>query len=431
MKVRETASLLEEYMLEYSEEEAPDVGEIAVNALRSVRDTAERVEDYLLDYSDTDIQLTPAELTELELEMHEGPEPRDPNKPYGLHGWSDDHEVRFEHFSSLELNTKKYPWQRINVNTIPASPLVYVFPRKILVPLMRKHFVKTIGDRAVNALRAYEETPADPEKPIEEGGLSVSQKIGEIAASGESAIVLVSHAESLDDVAVNQGPVAISVASRLSRLIRKVGTGFSKTLTRESYKGKPVPRHFKFFGKIYLTFPDTDNTVKWKIPEAAKKIVIASGARAMYRDIEKGAVIVMAPTGGGMQHNPQPVEGKPAYGPETLHMSDFSENSSRLIGKFGYYIMSAAWGDNVSISSVYKLPDWKKLAKDRGRIISKQERASEMQRHIEFIRLDLAQRTANIAEMPVTIDVVDNATGKAIKRTSLPVSREAQIDAIV
>ena len=295
-----------------------------------------------------------------------------------------------------------------------------MLPRKLLVPRMRRKFIETIGLRASVALDAYENTPADSEKPVEDGGLAVAQKIGEILLENNSILVAVSHAENLDDVGVNQGPVALAAATKRTRLIRKVGTNLSKTLTRENYKGKPVPHLFKFFGNIYLTIPDTASLPRWGIPDEAIKLVVGGGLRAMMRDIDDGAAMVMAPTGKAMQQNPQTEDGRNAEGPKSLYMSSFSESSSRVMEKFTYFMAAASWGDNVSISSIYSLPDWKELEQERGRRLSKVEKTGIMVVYLNLIRSELAQHTANAAQMPVTYDSVPENGKPTVRKTALP-----------
>lgn len=368
------------------------------------------IEEFFSGYlADLEGHSTPQDLKALELELHEGPEPRDPDNPLGLHGWSLNHQGRFDDFDSLPFMPTRYRWQQLTVNTLEASWLLNIIPRKILAPKMRKMFIKGIGPRAETALHQYETTPADPNIPIEEGGLSNFEMIGEILANGESILIALAHAESLDDFALATGPVAIAAATRKPRLVRRVGNVISKTLTRERYLGKEVPKYFKWFSKLFFTIPDTQSSEDpeitsveyWKIPEEARNIVVSGGMRALFRDIEKGAAIIMAPAGGAMKAKKLTKDGPVTQ----LEMGKFSENTIRSIGKFTYYLVAVASGEEVNIGSIHRLPDWDKLTKEKGKALAKQEKADILNEPVNNMRREIAQRTANLAKVPVSYTV--------------------------
>ena len=372
-------------------------------------------EEQLLRHLEESGNSRPLDELELEKKLHEGESLN--GQPMGLHGWARDHELRFPHFSTLKFSPGRYYWQRIGENTIYPSGLADILPSRLLVPVMRKKFIETIGPRAEAALYHYDHTPADEAVPLSQGGLSVTQKIGEILVSRQSLLVAVSHAESLDDIAVNQGPVAIAAASKSPRLIKRVGTSLSKTLTREKYKGKPVPHHFRFFGTIHLTIPDTSSTEKWAIPEEAKEKVSKSGMRSMMNDVKKGTAIVMAPTGAGMRMSPDAGQ----EGPQLLDMPGFSETTKGIIGRFGHFMVTAAWNDKVSVSSIHSLPNWEEAAKAEGKTkLSKKDKAEIMPKYLDQIRLELAQRTADVSQLPVRFETEVKVGKEAVKQIVFP-----------
>jgi hypothetical protein len=216
-------------------------------------------EGHILEYSSEVGDKRLPETIELEQQMLHGAGPHNPESPKGIRGWSYSHEAneKYEGFTAGKLNPKRLRDQRIDENVTYPSILTYIIPHRTLAWAAERKFIKTVGPRAIAAMEAYENTPAyenqEPDAP------SVIEELGSLMLAGESTLVAVAHAESLDDIAVNHGPVAIAAARKRSRLINKTGTSLGKTLSLENYNGKRVPKHFKFFGVIFWTFPESEN----------------------------------------------------------------------------------------------------------------------------------------------------------------------------
>jgi len=362
----------------------------------NLRKFGARAEKHFLEYSSDISDERLLETIELEEKLHEGPEGHSSPEGTGLKAWSAKHEKKYDDFSVLNFNPKKYRFQRIDEHYTPPSALIYWLPSKFLFSRMRQQFIDTIGPRAEAALDAYENTPANEGEPIEEGGKSVFEELGNLILKKEAILIAVAHAESLDDVALNQGPVALAAASRKGRFIDRVGTVLSKTLSREQYKGRPVVHLFKFFGKIFWTIPESKNTKLYDLSEEAVAFVKGGGMRALERDIENnGTTIVMAPGGSAM-------ELKVEDGQEMLEAPDIPEQTLKLLDKFRHYAVAASWGGKISVSSIYELPDYKRLAKEAGKNkLNKYERQELTAPHLNRIATELAQRTANAAGLPV------------------------------
>jgi hypothetical protein len=350
----------------------------------------------------------------LELELHHGHSGRPlPDKPMGLDGWSKDHEERFPGFTTREYNPEKYPAQRIDTYASEASKHLYFIPRLIYQHFAKKIYLKIMGPSAGDALEAFATTPANEFETIENGGLSVREAIGNLAMQGKTGTVLTSHAESLEDVGLYHGPVVLSLAKKRSRFARRAAVFLNKAQTREDYKGKPVEDHFKYFGEIIWTVPDTDSPKKWDISERVSEAVVRGSLRAIKQGLKRGMWLTQAPVGKGMKMSPDP--GK--EGPESLYQESMSPTTAHIISEFDHFAVAAAWSGKVSLSSLHELPELSRLPK--------KERQKIIIENANKIHQMLAQQTADLAQIPVIYELVHEA-GKN-KATALPQNSDSLV----
>lgn len=317
----------------------------------------------------------------------------------GLTDWAKSHQSRFVGFRARSYHPS-LPGHKIDDNKLEASRIIPFIPRKILAKKMRGKYVDAMGQQGIKALEVFNNRPAKEGASLEEAG-SLFQALGEIMYDRDSVFLATSHGESLGDVGTLAGAVAMSAGSKRSRLVKYCGTSISKSLVLQEYFGKLVPERFKFFGKLYLTVPDTSSTGLYDLPDAGVHRVRSSSTQELLNDLDRGKLraFTTAPTAKGMDRKPgvDKETGQPLEGPEVLEQVAISLTTANLISRFGNFVCVSAWGDDVKASGVHKLPSLEGQSQKDKKVIARNNAntISEM----------LAQQTADLSQIPVVYHI--------------------------
>lgn len=261
--------------------------------------------------------LVMCEPSELERELHESLAP-----------WAAEHSQRYQDIATLPYDPRRFKSQQIR-HGVTRTRFESADARiSGLERLLSESFGSALG---VNPAR------------VREALAPVAGSLRSRLRSGQSVVLVTAHADALHDVGVFCGGLAITL--RDASLIRRNGAILNKVMTRETFRGAPIEKLFALFGNVYWVIPETPSADRWGIPHAARSYVNTAAMRAVVKDMRRGIVLTIAPSGSVIHRSAD-------SGEDSLEIPPVGASTASLVARFDAYLPAVMWGGDVLVGPV-------------------------------------------------------------------------------
>jgi hypothetical protein len=208
-----------------------------------IKDAASALENFFLEYSDdlnSHERVRTLDVIEKEKRLHHGPSgKRSRRNPLGLDRWSRNHARDVKHIRSVPYMPGVLSDQVFNKPARQITRASIYLPESAYLKGFKKFYELSIGSKelAENIIDGYDNTPAQ-----DGSGGSITDWAVDCLDEGLSFGLNSGHLDNLTDVADMEAGLSLAVAARKGRkYVSNFKLLINKNMTRESYKFIPLP----------------------------------------------------------------------------------------------------------------------------------------------------------------------------------------------
>lgn len=185
------------------------------------------------------------------------------NAPDGPHTkWLEDMAMRpGAVLEPIEFDPKRYPEQQYSEPKLKARDPYWMLPDSLYYHYFEKTWIRPLGGRAVwDSL--VDQISCQPTSPDDDTPLM--QKTAELMNEGKNIMVVTSHF-TFEELGYLK---ALRFAIRRDRSrMNHIGTVVNKLMARQTYRGKPLVRQFARCSNVYFSYPKTESSERFGVPE--------------------------------------------------------------------------------------------------------------------------------------------------------------------
>lgn len=289
----------------------------------------------------------------------------------GCELWSENHAAKYNSINTLPFSPFVFRDQRIERTSRRATRAAIFLPELAYVKAFRYVYAKAVGSRALaeTIVDGFNTTPAsincDNSQSLTAKTIDfLGGDSDESAKSGMAMAVASAHLDRLTDITDFTGGLSLAVAEETGKKYRdRFSVIVNKNVTRETYKGVPLPWLISLALNVYFGMPPGKSANDCGIDKVVSDYINAMMSSTMLRDKKaKGRVVWgIVPAGSGMV---------PLYEESTgelsrLSMKDTSYTSPLLARCEAGVIPAGRYGDNIEIGSI--------VANERSEAVSKRQ----------------------------------------------------------
>ena len=197
--------------------------------------------------------------------------------------WAKDQADREPALQPIEYNLDKYPDQWIYQPKVNARDFNPDLPDFLYYAGLNLKMSRSLGfiacQHLLHQLR-HQPTSSSDDTPLIE-------RLNENQANGKNTLIITSHFTFTE---LGYFKAIRSIAKKDRHHINQNGMLMNKLMSRQSYKDKPISKHFETLGSTYYSCPNSTSAEKYNIPKNGMMLGNALFKKALDADLQAGGL---------------------------------------------------------------------------------------------------------------------------------------------